>query len=52
MARALAAPKLRVAAPAKGQGPGAGEGSGRTITLPRAELLLLGGDLAYPNPSK
>ncbi len=22
------------------------------VTLPRANLLLLGGDLAYPNPSK
>jgi hypothetical protein len=27
-------------------------GSGPTVSLPRGDVLLLGGDLAYPNPSR
>lgn len=26
--------------------------AGREVVLPRADVVLLGGDLAYPNPSK
>jgi hypothetical protein len=42
---------------ANGHAPGAANGTssssgGAKLALPRGEVLLLGGDLAYPNPSR
>ena len=68
VARGLAAPRLTVpfapgvpapasAPPASGQrggkaGGGKAAAAAPVASLPRADLLLLGGDLAYPNPSR
>lgn len=43
--RALAQPVLPVAVPSTAGG------ELQSVPLPRAQLLVLGGDLAYPNPS-
>lgn len=32
--------------------PSVSQPAGGVLTLPRADLLMLGGDLAYPNPSR